>query len=988
MIARERWQRIKDLFHLALQRPAPERHKFLADACEADESIREEVASLISAHEEDEGFLDSPAYEFAAEMLAEGEAEFSAGRQIDRYTILATLGSGGMGEVYLAQDERLGRRIALKLISADFARDEKRVRRFEQEASAALLINHPNVCVIHEIGITEDGRHFIAMEHVEGMTLRDRMTLKQLQPAEALQVAIQVAAALEAAHAAGIVHRDIKPENIMRRPDGFIKVLDFGLAKLNEELTRPQDFHEAATARVRTEPGMRMGTVRYMSPEQLREAPVDERTDIWSLGVVLYEMVTGNTPFATRARNETIALILGKQAPELTFADDLSPMFQQVIRKTLAKDRAQRYQTVRELAADLKLVRRELRRRIEVEPSPQVITLPVEPVDTKPQPTPVDRTIFFRLKSQAKSTAEFLVSEIREHKKPAVFLGVVAVLVMFSIPKLVTLINGLHSQTNQDRPGEITAFTNSGTSVCAAVSPDGKLVAHAEEKDGKQALLVTGIVTHATTVLVQPSEVVYKGITFSRDSNYIYFTRTENSDSAILYQVAWPNSPPKKILDGVDSPISFSPNGDRFAFVRFDRTGGKYSLMIARTDESEERTIATRSDGNRFSIDGPAWSPDGNRIVCGVGWWEDGYHMKLIEVDPETRLETTIGGEKWFSVSQVAWLDQSGLIVSAREQPLSPSQLWRISYPQGESIRLTPGTADYNGVNLSRDASTIVSIQSQRVVQLWVAPDGNAQLGKPITSVVGLGFGLSWTSNGKIVFSSMAGNHLNISLINADGSNQIQLTANAGDNYTPATSPDGRFVVFASNRGGSFNIWRMNADDGGTPKQLTFSDGNSYPSYSPDGRWVFYDNQSGAKPTVWKVPIDGGDPVQLTEKYARMPMVSPDNQFIACRYYFETGSRGIAIIPVQGGPPKLLPIPIMLFQRVQWNSTGHALYYVDAANGIGNIWSYDLDNSSQEQITDFKSDQIFAYAWSPDYKQLACERGTAISDVVILNSPH
>jgi serine/threonine protein kinase/dipeptidyl aminopeptidase/acylaminoacyl peptidase len=980
MITRERWQQIKALFDSAQACGLAERPGFLDEACGGDEPLRREVESLLAADASNEDFLSLPAYEIAAGMLAEGEAEFAAGQQIDRYTILAVLGSGGMGEVYLAQDGRLGRRIALKLISADFARDETRVRRFEQEASAALLINHPNVCVIHEIGITQDGRHFIAMEHVEGMTLRDRMTLKQLQLAEALQVAVQVALALEAAHAAGVVHRDIKPENIMRRPDGFIKVLDFGLAKLNEELTRPQDFHEASTARVRTEPGMRMGTVRYMSPEQLREASVDERTDIWSLGVVLYEMVTGNTPFPARTRNDTIALILGKQSPELTFADELSRKFQQVIRKALTKDRAQRYQTVTELAADLKLVRRELRRRTEIDSSPEMITVPVEPVGTKPQPTPIKRTIFFRLKSQAISTGEFLVSEIRQHKKAAIFTGLsVAVALLFIPPKPPPR----QKQVTPTPPKDVKLLTTSGKSICAAISTDGKHLAYAEEKNGMQQLVLTGIATTGSLVVVPPGTFSYLGVTFSRDGNYLYFTRSQKGEPGVLYQLAIFSTTPRTIKEGVDSPITFSPNGDRLSFVRFNKANSEYSLMIAETESTVEQTIATRRDGNTFSVNGAAWSPDGKTIVCGSGRWDNGYHMSLTEVDVESRREKQVGREEWFTVLQVAWRDDSRLIVSAREQPTSPHQLWRISYPQGGSERLTTDIAEYRGVSLAVDK--IVSVRIDRDWKIWVLPDVDTKRAVPIVSGVGLSYGVGWTGNGKLVFSSMAQGRLNLSMIDPDGANQTPLTVNEGDNYTPAASPDGRYIVFASNRKGSFNIWRMNARDGSNPKQVTFSEGNFYPSCSPDSQWVAYDNQSNSMLTVWKVPIEGGDPVRLTDKY-RMPVFSPDNRFIACRYDLESGSQEIAIIPVRGGPPvKLVPIPVREWQRVQWSANGRALTFINTINGTSNIWSYDLNSGVSKQLTDFQGDQIFAYAWSPDYKQLACERGTRISNVAMIS---
>jgi TolB protein len=232
----------------------------------------------------------------------------------------------------------------------------------------------------------------------------------------------------------------------------------------------------------------------------------------------------------------------------------------------------------------------------------------------------------------------------------------------------------------------------------------------------------------------------------------------------------------------------------------------------------------------------------------------------------------------------------------------------------------------------------------------------------------------------------MAGNNQNVFRIDADGSNQTQLTVNGGDNYTPAASPDGCYVVFSSNLKGGFNIWQMNAEDGSELRQLTFSDGNFYPSYSADGRWVVYDNQTSAKTTVWKVSIEGGAPVQLTDKPSRMPVVSPDNQFIACRYY-ELG-WGIAILPFAGGAPvKLLQIPIMDWQRIQWTADGRALTYINVADGVSNIWSYDLASGTRKQLTDFKSDQIFAYGWSADHKLLAVERGSRSSDVTLITNP-
>jgi serine/threonine protein kinase/Flp pilus assembly protein TadD len=356
----ERWQQVERVYQSALEKDAGERAAFLAEACAGDDALRKEVESLLEYQKQSEDFIESPALDVAAKMIAMQQSRVVAGQMINQYKIASAIGAGGMGEVYLAEDTRLKRRVALKFLPAHLTEDERYLRRFEQEARAVAALSHPNVCMIHEVIETGDGRHCIVMEYVDGMTLSDSLQEKPLTIREALDIAIQVSSALSAAHLAGIVHRDIKLENIMLRRDGYVKILDFGLAKLTDKNWSGVD-NEAATRMLNTSPGVVMGTVYYMSPEQARGLPVDERTDIWSLGVVLYEMICGSHPFTGATPTDVIISIAEREPEPLTKRVPEAPLqLEEIVQKALAKDRQDRYQTADDLLRDLRSLNRGL----------------------------------------------------------------------------------------------------------------------------------------------------------------------------------------------------------------------------------------------------------------------------------------------------------------------------------------------------------------------------------------------------------------------------------------------------------------------------------------------------------------------------------------------------------------------------------------------------------------------------------------------------
>lgn len=421
---KERWLFIERTYHAALEREGEARAAFLDEVCAGDEELRREVEGLISHDRPASRFIESPALEIAAREMANDSLDQeqsqtsnspAAPRRFGPYKLLAPLGRGGMGEVHLALDTRLNRKVAIKLLPAAFTTDAERVRRFEQEARAASALNHPNILTIYEIG-QHDSLHFMATEFIEGETLRQRMTSARLTLQTVLEVGSQIASALGAAHDSGIVHRDIKPENIMLRPDGYVKVLDFGLAKLTEPQAITTDTEAPAIANVSSLAGMVVGTVTYMSPEQARGLEVDARTDIFSLGVVLYELVAGRAPFEGATMNDVIAAILGKDPPPLArYWPEAPGAMERIVAKALHKNREERYQTVRDLQLDLKSLGKE-------------IDIANKSEGLHASDASSDRQTAESASPRVVSSAEYIVTQLKRHRRGALITLAILIL--------------------------------------------------------------------------------------------------------------------------------------------------------------------------------------------------------------------------------------------------------------------------------------------------------------------------------------------------------------------------------------------------------------------------------------------------------------------------------------------------------------------------------------------------------------------------------
>jgi eukaryotic-like serine/threonine-protein kinase len=929
-------------------------------------------------------------------------AELSPGATVAHYRIIAKIGAGGMGEVYRAQDTELGRPVALKFLPGEVAAHQDRLRRFIQEAKAASALNHPNILTVYQIG-RMDETTFIATEFVDGMTLRDHLRLQRLKLSEVLDIATQIAAALVAAHAAGIVHRDIKPENIMIRKDGIVKVLDFGLAKLTERYDSSTGSEATTMAIVNTEPGAVLGTAAYMSPEQAAGRDVDARSDIWSLGVVLYEMLTGRAPFEGPSKSHIIVSILDRDPTPIShFAQEVPEALELIVAEALTKDLEERCQTAKEMLGKLKRFKQrldsggmlsttsDLGRSAPALSQAPAISLPTQ------QPTLASTAGKGVVATGEFSTAGHSSFSIRKHKKT------IAAAVLIGLIVVSAVGYGLYMLLN--RPGEVgplkmSALTTGGKidgvediNGQLSISPDGKYVVCAAN-DAKQqtSLWLRQISTNSLVRIVPAENGAYIATTFSPDGELIYYVASleRNKFVPTLYRIPVIGGTPVKVLDRVHSAIGFSRDGARFAFVR--RNQDVMTLMVANTDGTgEPRTIATLRQPNAFVESGPSWSPDGKRIVFGRYDGTAAGYATVAEVPVEGGDLRPVGSQRWATVGRLFWLsDGSGLIMSAQPEFSSiGTQIWFLPYPSGEARRITNDLNGYGDVSLglTADDRTIATIQQINASSIWItAPDQDESQARQILKT-NLPDVVSWSPDGKIVYASRTGESWDIWTANPDGSETKAVTADAVMDQQPSVCADGR-IVFQSNRSGSWNLWRMNPD-GTNQKQLT--EGNyvdTLPVCSADGRSVVFMSGRSGKWTIWKVGIDGGAPVKMTDRPSHVPAISPDGKLITYFYRDDdtNGQPMLGIIPFDGGAPvKTLELP----RTVQplafaWTPDGRSIAYLDSSSGILNVWSKPLDGGASKQLTTFKSEFLTSFAFSREGK-IAVYRWSATRDIVLI----